>query len=64
MVPGKIVAMVRYKSKIGWILVVVILLLLLAPIFQLLKNPVSIGPIYLLLVTYLYLPIMKLVMAF
>lgn len=49
MVPGKIVVMVRYKSKIGWILVVVILLLLLAPIFQLLKKPVSIGPIYLLL---------------
>ena len=47
--PGKIVVMVRYKSKIGWILVVVILLLLLAPILQLLKHTLSIGPILLLL---------------
>ena len=46
---GNIVLMVRYKSKIGWILVVIILFLLLIPIFQLLKQPFSIGPIFLLL---------------
>ncbi|HCO82414.1 MAG TPA: hypothetical protein DIT95_02630 [Arenibacter sp.] len=57
MIPGKIVAMVRYKSKIGWILVVVILLLLLAPIFQLLKNPISIGPVYLFARTFYWLHI-------
>lgn len=49
MVRGNIVLMVRYKSKIGWILVVIILFLLLIPIFQLLKQPFSIGPIFLLL---------------
>jgi len=41
--------MVRYRSKIGWILVLVILLLLLAPVYQLLKHPLSIGPIFLIL---------------
>ncbi|MDL5513727.1 PH domain-containing protein [Arenibacter sp. M-2] len=41
--------MVRYKSKIGWILVVVILLLLLAPVFQFLEHSLSIGPFLLLL---------------
>jgi len=41
--------MIRYKSKMGWMLVVVILLLLLAPIFQWFKHSFSIGPIFLLL---------------
>jgi hypothetical protein len=41
--------MVRYKSKIGWILVIIILLLFLAPVYQWLKNPVPIGPALLLL---------------
>ena len=41
--------MVRYKSKIGWILVLLILLLLLAPLYQMLDHSVSVGAIFLLL---------------
>jgi hypothetical protein len=43
--------MVRYKSKIGWILVLVILLLLLAPVYQMLNHSDSVGPIFLLLLS-------------
>jgi hypothetical protein len=41
--------MVRYKSKIGWMLLLVILLLLLAPVYQMLKYAFSMGPIFLFL---------------
>ncbi|MCK0191235.1 PH domain-containing protein [Arenibacter sp. F20364] len=41
--------MVKYKSKIAWILILLIFLLLLAPLYQMLKHSVSVGSLFLLL---------------
>lgn len=44
--------MVRYKSKIGWIQAIIMLFLLLVAVYQWLKSPVSIGPVFLLLPSF------------
>ncbi|WP_343065421.1 PH domain-containing protein [Arenibacter arenosicollis] len=46
--------MVRYKSKIGWILVSVMVLMLVSPIYLMMEYPVGVGPIILLL-TFLFI---------
>ena len=42
--------MVRYKSKIGWFLVAVIVLMLVGPMYLIIRNPLGMGPVVLLLI--------------
>jgi len=46
--------MVRYRSKIGWILVSVIVVMLVGPVYLMKENPVGVGPIILCL-TFLFI---------
>lgn len=46
--------MVKYKSKIGWFLVPVIVLMVVAPVYLMINNSDGVGPIILLL-TFLFI---------